>query len=131
VDIEFHPPDLVVYHYHPKIHLTWPMLQQVAEVTNKLIDYKPCYMCSVIGYGLTIEKEARENGTRPEVQKYTKAAAMVLNSLAHRILANFIIRIQRPPVVTRSFNNMPDALAWIGKLRDLEKKPKKMLAERH
>lgn len=98
------------------------MILIVFNTTNKLIGYKPCYMCSIIGSGITIEKEVREKGTTPEMQRYTKAAAIVQNSLAHRILANFIIRVQRPPVATKAFNNLDDALTWIQKLKESSQK---------
>jgi hypothetical protein len=129
VDIEFYAPDLVIYHYHPKINLTWEMLQEIASVTNPMIGFRPCYMCSVIGQGLTVDKEAREKGPDPEIQKYTKAGAIVQNSLAHRILANFIIRVQRPPVPTRSFSSIQDALTWFKKMREVELKSKRELVE--
>lgn len=122
MDIEFFSPDLVIYHYHPKTHLTWEMILEVYEKTNQLIGYKPCFMCSVIGSGVTIEKEAREKGTSQEMHRYTKAAAIVQNSLAHRILANFVIRVQRPPAPTKAFNKLEDALKWFEKLRKLEQK---------
>lgn len=77
-------------------------------------------MCGVIGAGLTIEKEAREKGTTPEMLRYTKASAIVQNSLAHKIIANFIITVQRPSVVTKTFTSLVDALNWFDKLRDLE-----------
>lgn len=121
VNIEFHEPDVVIYHYRPKIHLTWAMVQQVAEVTNKLIDFTPCFMCAVIGSGITIEKEVREYGSKPEMLKYTKASAIVQNSLAHRIIANFIIQVQRPPVPTKSFESIEDALTWFDALRIKER----------
>jgi hypothetical protein len=122
VQIEFYTPDVVLYHYQPKTHLTWAMILEVYERTNEIIDYKPCYMCGIIGAGITIEKEVRERGTSPEMLKYTKATAIVQNSLAHRILANFIIRVQRPTVITKAFTETSDALTWFDKLRELEKK---------
>ena len=117
VRIEFYAPDLVVYYYKPYTNLTWPMLQQVARETNELTDYKKCYMCSVIGEGLTIEREARDKGTKPDIQAYTKAAAIVQNSLAHRIIGNFIIRVQRPVAPTKLFNRLDEALEWLRRLR--------------
>jgi hypothetical protein len=98
------------------------MILEVYERTNAIIDYKPCYMCGIIGPGITIEKEVRERGTSPEMLKYTKASAIVQNSLAHRILANFIIGVQRPPVITRAFTETEEALKWFDKLREQEKK---------
>jgi hypothetical protein len=120
VQISFYAPDVVIYNYQPKVHLTFAMILEVFHKTNELINYQPCFMCGVIGSGITIEKEVRERGTTPEMLRYTKATAIVQNSLAHRILANFIIRVQRPPVITKAFTSLEDALNWFDKLRDLE-----------
>lgn len=120
VQISFYAPDVVIYNYQPKVHLTFEMILEVFHKTNELINYQPCFMCGLIGSGITIEKEVREKGTTPEMLRYTKATAIVQNSLAHRILANFIIRVQRPPVITKAFTSLEDALNWFDKLRDLE-----------
>jgi len=117
VIIEFYAPDLIVYHYKPQTHLTWQMIQQVAKETNEMINYKKCFMCSVIGEDVTIDKAVREKGTTPEALAYTKASAIVQNSLAHRILGNFIIKVQRPSVPTKLFNDIHVALTWLNKLR--------------
>ena len=117
VRIDYYEPDLVIYYYKPRIHLTWPMVQQIANEANEMTGYKKCFMLSIIGEGLTIEKEVREFGTKPEIQAYTKASAIVQNSLAHRILGNFIINVQRPSVPTKLFNTIEDSLIWFDKLR--------------
>jgi len=130
-DIEFHAPDLVIYYYHDKIHLTWEMLQEIAKVTNEMTGYKLCYMCTVVAPGLTVEKEAREKGTNPEIQKYTKAGAIVQNSLAHRILGNFIIKVQRPPVPTRLFSSVSEAMSWFSKMREAEEKFRQEVFQNH
>ncbi len=93
------------------------MIKELAENNNRMINFRPCYMCSIIGQGLTIEKEAREKGTDPELQKYTLASAIVQDSLAHRILGNFIITVQRPTVPTKLFTSTQDALKWFDELR--------------
>lgn len=117
VKIEFYEPDVVIYHYRSGTHLNLDMIQNVARETNEMISYKACFMCSIIGDGLTLEKEVRDWGTKPEGLAYTKAAAIVQNSLAHRILANFIVRVQRPPIPMKAFNNVKDALTWFDRLR--------------
>jgi hypothetical protein len=117
VKIKYYEPDLVIYYYAPRINLTWPMLQEVAKETNELTGFRKCYMCSVIGESLTIEQEARVNGTNADIQQYTKAAAIVQNSLAHRILGNFVIKVQRPLAPTKLFTTVPDALTWLNKLK--------------
>lgn len=93
------------------------MIKVVLEHTSKLINSNACYTCSIIGQGLTVEKEAREKASEPEFQKYTLASAIVHNSLAHKILGNFIVTVQRPAVATKLFTSTQDALKWFDELR--------------
>jgi hypothetical protein len=39
--------------------------------------------------------------------------AILVNSLAYRILANFFIRFDKPPVPTKMFNSRKEAIDWL------------------
>lgn len=39
--------------------------------------------------------------------------AILVNSLVYRMLANFFIKIDKPPVPTRMFNSRKDAIDWL------------------
>lgn len=45
-----------------------------------------------------------------------KARALVITALSQRILANFYIKIQKPIVTSKIFNNYESALAWLNEL---------------
>ncbi len=62
----------------------------------------------------SISSEAREFSTRPEVHIYTKASAVIVKSLAHRIIMNFIINFtKQQPVKMRMFDNKQNAINWL------------------
>jgi hypothetical protein len=46
----------------------------------------------------------------------TKADAMVLTSLPQRILGDFYLKINKPPISTKFFGNKEDAIVWLKQL---------------
>jgi hypothetical protein len=62
----------------------------------------------------TISKEAREFSTRPENNLATLASAVVVSSLAQRILINFIINMtQKQSMNMKIFDNKDKAIEWL------------------
>ena len=63
----------------------------------------------------TITDEGREFSTRPETYKNVIAQAIVIESLASRLLANFVIQLHRrnKNAEMKLFNDHDAALAWI------------------
>ena len=72
-------------------------------------------------YPLLIDADEFINVT-PEARKFIRklesvvpisARAMIITSLGHRILASFYIKIQKPIVPTKIFNNYADGIQWL------------------
>lgn len=62
----------------------------------------------------TITKEAREFSTLPETNLMTLASAVIIKSLAHRIVINFIISFTRQQnMKMRMFENKEQAVEWL------------------
>ncbi len=62
----------------------------------------------------TVSKEAREFSTLPEINKMTLASAVVIKSLAHRIVINFIISLTRQQnMKMRMFESKDKAIDWL------------------
>jgi len=62
---------------------------------------------------VVVSKESREWGSKPEAQKNMIAQAIVVDSLANRIVGNFIIKFHKPIAKTRLFSDEKSALAWL------------------
>lgn len=48
-----------------------------------------------------------------EANQYGKADAIVVRSMAQRILGNFYLKFQRPSIPTRLFNSIEEAEKWL------------------
>jgi hypothetical protein len=62
----------------------------------------------------SISKEAREFSTVPERNSMTAASAVLVRSLAHRIVINFLINfIQKQNMKMRMFDSKEKAIEWL------------------
>ncbi|MCE3226224.1 MAG: hypothetical protein K0S32_775 [Bacteroidetes bacterium] len=65
-----------------------------------------------------ISKEAREYSSKPEVNYMTRASAVIVKSLAHRIIINFMINFtNQQNMKMRMFDNKEKAIQWLLKLK--------------
>ena len=61
-----------------------------------------------------VTPQAREYmSSAAKMVQIRKASAIVTNSLANKLIANFYIRVNKPLNPTRVFNNESDAVHWL------------------
>jgi hypothetical protein len=66
------------------------------------------------GLDSTISKEAREFSSKPQSNEMTKATAVIVKSLAHRILINFIIKLTHQQTMKmKLFDDKQKAIDWL------------------
>lgn len=77
------------------------------------------------GYDSTLTKEAREYTSLPETNAMTLATAVVVKSLAERIIINFIVNItSRQAMKIRLFEHKEAAIKWLLSVKELTTTPK-------
>jgi hypothetical protein len=62
---------------------------------------------------MSITKEAMAFGGTKEVNDPIIAHAILVNSLANRLIGNFLIKFYKPPALTRLFTSEDEALVWL------------------
>ncbi len=62
--------------------------------------------------GFTLSKEAREKA-KLEINPSVSAYAIVASNLAYRIIANFVLKVNRPKVPFKLFGSIADAVKWL------------------
>lgn len=62
---------------------------------------------------ISLSKEAREWSAKPELHINLIAQAIIVSSLANRIIANFIIKFNRAKAPMRLFSTEEKALEWL------------------
>jgi hypothetical protein len=62
---------------------------------------------------LGITSEARNFAALPESGEFTIANAVLISSLANKMLLNFFLKINKPIVPTKGFTSEEDAFEWL------------------
>ena len=83
------------------------------EATLKLAEGRKYAMMIDATVSVQVSSAAREYSAKKERQKNLIAQAIVVTSLANKIIGNFIIKVNKPYAPTRLFSNEEDALAWL------------------
>lgn len=60
---------------------------------------------------------AREFSSSDEGLQYTIADAMVVTSMAHKILVSFYLKFNKPKKPSKAFDNETEAMAWLLSLK--------------
>ena len=71
---------------------------------------------------INVTPEARKLVRKLESVVPISARAMVIKSLGQRILASFYIKIQKPIVPTKIFNNYENGIKWLEELNEFRRK---------
>jgi hypothetical protein len=61
----------------------------------------------------SVSKEARELSASHDFAQNTLAKALLVNSLPHRLISQFYIKVNRPRINTRIFADRDKALEWL------------------
>lgn len=73
----------------------------------------------------TLTKEAREAANREFMYKNTVAQAIIVQSIANRIMGNFLIKFYRPFCPSKLFKSKEEAVTWLSEKWNEQTKEKK------
>ena len=110
----FRNDGLVVIRIRPNVHLE--LEDSIAEqryMHEHKAEYLPMRVMIVPGDGASVSKEVRDYSNHPDNTKMIRAEAIVVNSLAHKIMANFIKNFYKTPMPLKIFNNEEKAIDWL------------------
>lgn len=96
--------------------------ENLIEVRKKNIEFaKGKDYCVMLESGSFVDysKKTREASASEEYSGGRIALAIIINSLAIKILADIYLRINKPFCPTKAFKNKEDALKWLQEKRDL------------
>lgn len=86
---------------------------EIKNAYEEILEPKKYPLLHVVGNYVTFDKSAREYSSSEDGLKFSLAEAYVINSLPHKILANFYIRVNKPSVPTKFFGTKQEAVAWL------------------
>jgi hypothetical protein len=102
---------------HENASLEKSDLVAINDAKNKLVGGNRYTVLFVPGKFASITPEARDFSASQEVYRNAIAKAIVVRTIAHRLIGNFFIRFNRPPAPTLIFTDETEALAWLEVMR--------------
>jgi hypothetical protein len=91
------------------------------EINNSigvLSDGKPALIMMIPQPHTVFDHGAREFSSSDEGLHFTIADAMVVTSMAHKILVSFYLKFNKPKKPSKAFDNEVDAMAWLLSLKN-------------
>lgn len=113
LDIYMIHPGIVVSEYKSEFELDIEFAKEVNQQIGILTNGKPMPQLFIACPGLSVSRAVREWGATEEANRYTLSSAVVCDLLSHRIIGNFLIRVQKPPRPTKMFSNQEEAIEWL------------------
>jgi hypothetical protein len=86
---------------------------EIVDAIGKLTEGKKALILNIGGDGTSATPEARKFSASPAGVKFTKADAFVTTSLAQKILGNFYLNFNKPPVPSQIFDEVDKAIEWL------------------
>jgi hypothetical protein len=87
----------------------------VQRIGNYCVQHQPVLLLVVYSEDNIFSKEARQYIASKEVNTIVKAEALVINSMALRIMGNFYLKVNKPARESRLFNDRDIAFEWLSK----------------
>ena len=87
--------------------------EEIVAAYDQLLENKKYLHLFLVEDFVTIDKGARSFSASERGLQYSKAEAYVFTSLAHKIIANFYLKFNKPAVPTRFFSTKNEALIWL------------------
>lgn len=106
-------PGIVENIVHENASLDVTDILNIKAVNEKLTEGRPYGVLVDSGMFATISKEARELSASAEFARNTIAKAIYVRSLGQRIVGQVYIRVNRPAIKTKVFDDRLTALAWL------------------
>lgn len=110
-------------HFSVRIHINEDAvldkadMLEINEAKFRLVGENRYTVLFVPGKFASISPEAREISSSAEVYRNAIAKAIIVSTVAHRLIGNFFIRFNRPPAPTLIFTDETEALAWLEVMR--------------
>jgi hypothetical protein len=92
-------------------------LEENYKAYQSLFTHKKLYFLVVFNKGANTSLEVRNKFASKQRSSFKIAEAIVVESMSHKLIANFVLKVQKPTHRMQVFNNEPDALNWLLKVR--------------
>jgi hypothetical protein len=114
--IELCDDRVIHFFYGDKVQYTMKEAKELEQAVIKMTNGVVHKSLRVAGNESTIDYETMKYLSRGRGTLFTLADSFVIRSTAQKILANFYVKINKPVLPTKFFNEISQASAWLRSL---------------
>jgi hypothetical protein len=109
--------DILRIQFKPDCYVDVKEYEENLAAYKKLMPAEKVYLLTIAPPGANLSPEVRDKFSTAERSAFKIAEAFVIKSLPHKIIANFITKVQRPKHLLKFFDSEKKALAWLHALK--------------
>lgn len=113
VIIRLFEPDIAHIEVVGDILITEKEVRIINEEIKRLGDGKELLQLITADEVSQFDNSARVFSASEEGTRYSKAEALVVKSLSQRLIANFYVKVNKPPKPSKVFNDKEEAIQWL------------------
>ncbi|MBA4241094.1 MAG: hypothetical protein C0448_10225 [Sphingobacteriaceae bacterium] len=113
VNLQLKSNDIVYVTFKDNCNLDIPLQMRLLDYYYDITDGKLMHFMFFAAENVSLSKEARDNAVKIEDQSMLGATAVVVDTLAYKLIANFYLKFNKPKRPYQVFSKEEDAIKWL------------------
>ena len=113
VNIQRKSNDIVYVTFKDNCNLDIPLQMRLLDYYREITDGKLMHFMFFAAENVSLTKEARDNAVKIEDQSTLGASAVVVDTLAYKLIANFYLKFNKPKRPYKVFSKEDEAIKWL------------------
>lgn len=111
--IQLRSDGIIHVHYKKDTSVDIELQLKMRTIYWEIADHRKSKFIFSADSGFSVTKAARENSIQMEAQSPILCYAIIASNLAHKLIANFYLLINKPRAGYKLFSTTEDAAAWL------------------
>lgn len=113
VNLQRKSNDIVYVTFKDNCNLDIALQMRLLDYYRDITDGKLMRFMFFAAENVSLSKEARDNAVKIEDQSMLGASAVVVDTLAYKLIANFYLKFNKPKRPYRVFSKEEEAIKWL------------------
>jgi hypothetical protein len=113
VNLQLKSNNIVYVIFKDNCHLDVDLQMRLLDYYNDITNSTLMPFLFLVGENVSITKEARDNAIKIEEISMLGASAVVVDSLAYKLVANFYLKFNKPKRPYKVFSKEEEAVKWL------------------
>ncbi len=113
VNLQLKSNNIVYVTFKDDCNLDIPLQMRLLDYYKEITDNKLMHFMFFAAENVSLSKEARDNAVKIEDQSMLGATAVVVDTLAYKLIANFYLKFNKPKRPYKVFSKEEEAIKWL------------------